>query len=482
MRVVLVQPPLSLKERYGTLGRLGYIEPPVGLCYLAAVARQRGFEVEIIDAQALALDFTKTKEAILSSNPRVVGITAVSQLIVGAGRLAKEIKNTNKEIITVLGGCHLTSLPRETMLDFPDFDIGVLGEGEDAFSEILESLELGRDTHSIKGTITRKNGDLIQAETRGKIKDLDKFPFPALDLLPKLDRHYRVCVQSCDEGSTISLNTSRGCASQCTFCDSSIHGRQLRYHSADYVFKMLKDCVRRYNTTSFFFNDSNFFLPFERFKKLSDLIERNKLRIKWSCMSRIDIVNEEILNLAKKTGCRQVLYGIESGSQEIIDFYKKGTSLEKIRKNLFLTKKAGISAKGFFIFGSPGETEKTMRISIDFMRHIDLDDVGISLFVPFPGTVHYGNVHHYGTMTQCWEKMSTYAPVFIPRGLSEEKLLKYMKAAYRKFYFRPRIIISYIKRCRSFSQIKNFILAGLILLYYTLFEADKQRRGSFNAV
>lgn len=470
LRISFVQPLLSLKERYGTLGQLGYVEPPIGLCYLAAVAREKGFEVQIVDAQASNLNLEQTISAILSFGPSLVGITAVSQLIVNAASLAEEIKKNNPQIITMLGGCHLTALPKETMEQFPFFDIGVLGEGEDTLSELLDALVATKDIYSIRGIIARKNNNLIQTEPRPKILDLDRLPFPALDLLPRLEKYYRVCVQSCSDGPTISLNTSRGCPSKCTFCDSSVHGQQLRYHSAGYVFQLLKQCIDRYNVKNFFFNDSNFFLPFSRFRELADLINRNGLKIKWSCMSRIDAVNEEILYLARKVGCQQILYGIESGSQEILNIYRKGITLKNIKNNLFLTKKAGITTKGFFIFGGPGETKETIKLTTNFMREIDLDDVGVSLFVPFAGSDSYKNISEYGTFLKDWQKMSTYIPVFIPYGFSEKKLLKYVKIAYRNFYFRSPIIISYLRRCSNIWQIKNFFLAGLVFLHYIFFE------------
>lgn len=471
-RISLVQPSLSLKERYGTLGQLGYIEPHIGLCYLASVVRQNGFDVQVVDAQALSLDLMKTKELILSFQPSFVGITAVSQLITAAAALAEEIKKSNKLIVTIIGGCHITSLPGQTMLDFPNFDIGVLEEGEDTLVELLKALALGRDISLIKGIIFKKDGNLIQTEPRPRIEDLDRLPFPAFDLLPRIEKYYRVGVQSCSCGPTISLNTSRGCSSQCTFCDASIHGRYLRYHSAGYVFKLLKHCIQKYKINNFFFNDSSFLLPFLRFKKLANLIEKERLRIHWSCMSRIDIINEEMLSLAKKIGCQQILYGIESGSQKILDFYKKGITLAQIKKNIALTKKKGILAKGFFIFGNPLESKKTIKESIDFMMDVGLDDVGISLFAPFPGTIHYNNISQYGNYINRWEKMSHYMPVFIPHGFNEKKLLNYTKIAYRKFYFRGPIIVSYLKRCNNFWRIINFLRAGIVFIYYTFFERD----------
>jgi len=475
MRIIFVQPPLSLKERYGALGRLGYIEPPIGLCYLASVAREKGLQVEILDAQALNLDLSKTADYILSFHPDVVGITAVSQLITKAASLAQELKKRDSRITTVLGGCHVTSLPEETMGEFPYFDMGVLGEGEETLSELLDTLASGGDPKTVKGMILRERGGLIKTAPRQRIKDIDRLPFPALDLLPDLGRHYRVCVQSAGSGPTISLNTSRGCSSQCAFCDASVHGRSLRYHSAEYVFNLLTHCVARYKVTNFFFNDSSLFLPFARFKELAGLIKRSGLKIKWSCMSRVDAVNEEILALAGEAGCWQILYGIESGSQDILDFYRKGISLDQIRRAVSLTKKMNISTKGFFMFANPKETEATVKETMDFMTGLELDDVGISLFVPFPGTPHFRKLSGYGRVIEDWDRMSTYIPVFIPRGFDEEKILKTVKEAYRRFYFRPRIILSHLRRYSGMRNIKNLFFAGAVFSYYTLFERDHRK-------
>ena len=469
-KIVFVQPMLTLKERYGTLGRLGYVEPPIGLCYLAAIAREKCFEAHIIDAQALNLSLEETLEHIFLFLPSIVCITAVSQLIINAGRLADEIKKRDKRITVILGGCHISALPRETMLENPCFDIGVLGEGEESLAELLDSFQREKNITDIKGLIIRENSSLITTQTRDKIKDLDRLPFPALDLLPRLDKYYRVCIQSQQDKPTISLNTSRGCSSCCSFCDSSVHGNQLRYHSAEYVFHLLKHCVNVYHTNSFFFNDSNFFLPFARFKRLVGLLKDEGLIIKWACMARVDSVNEEILGLAKSSGCQQILYGIESGSPAMLGMYNKAITLEQIKSTLSLTKKSGIQTKGFFIFGGPGETKKTIEESMRFMNEIDLDDVGISVFVPFPGSPSYGTIREFGAFDKDWHNMNTYLPVFVPKGFTGQEISDYVKKAYRRFYFRPRIIFSYFKRCNSLSQIMGFMSASFLLAWYVVFE------------
>lgn len=475
MRISFVQPPLSLRERYGTLGQLGYVEPPIGLCYLAAVARKKGFTVQIVDAQASNFDLEQTLRAVLSFRPDLVGITSVSQLILNSASLAEGIKKYAPYIKILLGGCHVSALPSETMESFECFDIGVLGEGEDTLSELLDALSLSKDIFSVRGIIARNGSSLVKTQPRPRITDLDSLPFPALELLPRLEKYYRVCVQSCGQGPTISLNTSRGCPSGCTFCDSSVHGRQLRYHSAEYIFRLLEDCRLRYGVQNFFFNDSNFFLPFERFRQLARLFKERNFSIKWSCMSRIDAVNKEILELAGESGCRQVLYGIESGSQKMLDVYKKGLTLNQIENTLALTKKAGIATKGFFIFAGPKETKDTIKASINFMRKIDLDDVGISVFVPFAGSESSSGIHEHGVFSNDWKQMSTYVPVFVPHGLRADEILRFVKDAYRKFYFRPKIILKYVFRCRSPKEAWGFFTAGLTLLYYIFFEKRLKR-------
>ena len=218
-KVCLVVPPLSLNRRYGHLGQAAGCEPPLGLCYLASILGVEGFEVNIIDAQALRLNQDETAKMIMGIRPRYLGISASTMAINSASKLADQIKELNQDIKIIVGGCHVSARPVETLLEFDSFDIGVAGEGEDTFKELLLALNNNTDISCIDGIARREDGAVYVSRPRSRIKNLDTLPYPAFNLLPDINRFYRLPSQSLLGRNSFSLVTSRGCLGRCSFCD-----------------------------------------------------------------------------------------------------------------------------------------------------------------------------------------------------------------------------------------------------------------------
>lgn len=465
--IVFVHPPLSLEKRYSILAQAGAIEAPFGLCYLAALTRQQGFNTSIVDAQALNLSIKETIDRVLSFNPTYVGVTATTLLIRSAAAIAKEIKNRNPKIIIIIGGVHVTALPRETLLDNPCFDYAVIGEGEETLVELLNALEMGKDLNSVKGLAIRQPGNnIFLTEKRPFIKNLDRLPYPAFDLLPNMRRYYRASTQSVNRLPALSLITSRGCPGKCTFCDTSVHGHYPRAHSAQYVANLMRTLSKEYGAKTIFFEDDNFLIFKPRLKELVKIIKSEGLDLTWSVQARVDMIDLETLEIAKSGGCWQVMYGIETGSQKILDFYKKNITLEQTEHAIRLTKKVGLRVKGFIMFGNPLETRDSIKATVELIKHLDLDDVSISFFTPFPGSEIYKEVEKYGRFDEDWERMSVFHVVFVPNGFTKEELEYLQRIAYRQFYLRPKIIISYLRRLTSLTQFKELLLSSLALLKY----------------
>lgn len=447
-KIIFVNPPLSLKERYGDLAAGGSLLPPLGLAHLAAVTRKEGFKTQIMDVAALGMDVKEATEEITDQSPKYVGITAATTSIYNAARLAREIKEKDKDITTVIGGPHLTSLPEKTMEMFPQFDFGVVGEGEATIVELLSQLEQNEDLEKIKGLVMRKNGKIIKTPLRPFIDDLDTLPLPAWDLLPDLTRYYRGAAHSFLRLPSSSLITSRGCPGKCTFCDRSVFGKKCRAFSARYLMVMIKHLVKNYGIRDIVFHDDTFIAFKARLRELCQRLKRERLNLVWSCTARVDYVDPQILKVMREAGCWQIAYGIESGSQQILDFLKKEITLRKIEKALKWTKEAGIRSRGYFMIGVPRETKETIEMTIDFAKRIDLDDFHISFFSPYPGTELYKRVEKYGTFYEEWPKMNGWFPVFIPKGLTQGELERYQKIAFKEFYLRPKIILSYLSRLK----------------------------------
>ena len=466
--IVFVNPPISLEERYGKLSSSGSMAPPLGLCHLASVCRDEGFTTAIVDANPLALSHSQVVEEVFSYHPDVIGITASTVSIQSAARIADMIKERDSHKHVIIGGPHITAVPASTMEQYGSFDTGVIGEGEVTIVELLFSLHAGGDLSSIPGVIFHDDGRIALNKKRKPITNLDALPMPAWDLLPELRHFYKPVSLSYKQLPSTSFITSRGCSGKCTFCDRTVFGNVCRGFSAEYLFEMVKELYVRYNIRDILFDDDNLILFKPRLAKFCELLLASELDLTWACNARVDIVDVETLRLMAEAGCWQIAYGIESGSQEILDVLKKGITLEQIRSALIMTRESGIQTKGFFMIGSPLETPKTIEETIRFTLELPLDDFQTTFFTPLPGCELYETIETYGKLEDDWSKMSMWYPVFVPNGMSRDELILHAKRAFRRFYFRPEIIWGYLKALRKPGAFTKLAVGVYSMLRYQI--------------
>ena len=465
--IVFINPPLSQEERYGVKFKAGGQTPPTGLALLAAICRNKDYTVNIIDAPALNLSIKSILTEIKFHNPKYVGITSSTIAIYNVKELALEIKKQNPDIKIILGGAHITAVPEETIERMGwFFDIAVIGEADITILELIDALEHNKPLKQVKGIAYKENDRLIFTEKREILMNLDSLPLPAWDLLPDLAKYYTPPAHTVKRFPAALLVTSRGCSGSCTFCDRSVFGNRLRGHSADYIINMIKHLKKNYGIKEIQFRDDNLLVFKNTVTKLCERLIKEKINIIWSCTGRIDSVNIDYLKLLKKAGCWQIWYGIESGCDRVLKVMKKNINVEKIRKVVNDTHNVGISVGGFFILGTQTETEDEIKQTIKFMLELPIDEFHYSFLVPFPGSEIYKTASSYGYFNNDWKKLNGWVTSFVTQGLSHEKLAYYSNLAFRKFYFRPRIIFNYIKRIRSFRALKVYFTAlfGLIAM------------------
>jgi anaerobic magnesium-protoporphyrin IX monomethyl ester cyclase len=466
-KVLFINPPLSLALRYGKLGKGGGSEPPLGLCYLAAKLLQEGFDSSIIDAQVCNLNAEEVMMQLKKIRPDYVAITSSTMSIEAAEDLAGRIKGYDKGIKVIIGGCHFSALPEETLLECDYFDAGISGEGEEALVDLINAFDSGGGLEDIPGVFSRRNGQICFGGPRMRIKDLDTLPVPAFDLLPDITRYYKTATQNLKGKNSFSLVTSRGCIGACTFCDNKVFGNRVTLHSAEYIYEMIRLLNQRYKVDNILFEDDSFFVSAPRLKKFVSLLSSHPgNRIYWSALARVDQVSLDLLKAAKEGGCWQVSYGIESASRRILDLYKKNINKEQIMEAVDLAKSAGLKVKGLFMWGNPGEDKSTIKETGDLINSLRIDDVAITFFTPYPGASIWKDITNYGITSRDRKAMSCYEPVFLPLGLSREYLLETRKKVLMSFYLRPRIFISYIFRITSFRQLKEYFLSFVSLLNY----------------
>jgi len=427
-----------------SLSVVGMKTPPLGLAYLASTLERSGHEVEIIDALALELPISQVKKELEKDQPDIIGVTAATPTIYNAFDVVKTAKSVCPRSFTILGGPHPSFLPVETLKECPELDAVCIGEGEETMVEVAEALEGDRELAKVKGIAFKsKGGTIIKTSTRPFIKDLDSVHFPAWHLLPMdkygvLGRKSVIC----------HMMTSRGCPFQCIFCSSSLlFGKRYRARSAENVVDEMEYIVSKYNPESIEFSDDAFTLDQKRVEDICDEIRRRGLDMGWACSSRVDTVSRRLLEKMKEAGCFLIYYGIESGSQRILDFVKKGIKIEQVKKTVRWTKEVGIKTLGSFIMGFPDETKKEIKETIEFSRRLKLDYAQFSVATPYPGTELYDMARRDNLLlTEDWSHYTAGRPVMATKNLSPHEIQKLFKEAYIKYYLSPRILLRNMNR------------------------------------
>lgn len=450
--IVLLNPPLSAKSVFGDFADWGGYSIPTGLCYIASFLRQHKYNVSIVDADALKLNIEETVEKIIQLNPDILGITAKTMWIINAYKVATAIKK-KMSIPVVIGGHHVTALPEKTLIDFLSFDIGVLGEGENTFLEIIENINSGKDISNIQGTVTRINESIKINSARQRINNLDELPVPAWDLLPDISTHYRPWLFSVKKLPAFQLMTSRGCPWHCTFCDRSVFGNNVTYHSPEYIVSIIKHVCKKYKVKHIMFDDDNLLLHKKKLLDLLRLLKENKIYIPFSCESRVDNIDDEILKSLKKAGCWQIQIGIESGSQIILDKMDKRITVNKIKNAIDLIHKNGIRVFGYILIGYPGETIETLEQTVNLIKECKIDDIGVNFFSPLPGALIYKDVRKYGEFNEDWENMNSMnGKFYIPQSLTTEIMEEYAGKCYNACYLKMSQILTIYRRFTTFTH------------------------------
>lgn len=476
--LVLVNPPLSSWEQYCYLEQTSNNVAPLGLLNLAAVCRQAGVETAVVDAEAKGLSYEEAVERVLSFGPRVVGITAVTLSISNAARLAAGLKERDKGLKIVVGGPHLSAVPEETMQRYSQFDIGAIGEGELTVVELIDALRGNRPIEGVNGLILRGDKGLYRTPPREYIKDLDTLPMQAWDLLEDFPDIYTPPAHSFGRLPVAALYTTRGCPQHCTFCSKNVFGNNMRFFSAGYVLSEIKHLVREYGIREIKFYDDNMTASAKRFRAICEGIIRDGLDVTWTCVSRVDLVDEQLLRLAKKAGCWQISYGLEAASDRMLAFLKKGTTVEKIKRALDATHKAGIRVRGYYIAGLPTQTPEELEETVRFVLREHVDDFQLHYFTPFPGTPIAEGIERYGKVVGDWHDMNKHQPVFIPHGFTYESLQRAYNSALRRFYLRPKVIMSYLGQIRSWSAFAKFAKSGASVAWHWFFGDSSGRRSA----
>ncbi len=410
--------------------------PSLGMASLAAAVLASGGEARILDLNLYDDYEVVLRQTLRDFSPEFAGITFVTPLFGVMRSIAESIKRDFPDIKLIAGGAHASALPEETLAS-TDLDIIVIGEGDFTLPEIM----LGKDLSEIKGIAYKKGDRIFVNDRRPPILDLDALPRPAWELYDV--NRYRISDVMARKSPTGWLETSRGCPFNCCFCNHGVFGRNFRPKSparvVDEIRLMLERGFREIHIV-----DDMFSTDVDRVKAICRGIINGGLKFPWATVTgiRVDRGDPEMFALMVKAGCYRVYFGIETGSQAILNNIGKGITLEQVRAAVAMAADAGLETCGFFMLALPGETEQTMKETIDFACSLGLDWAKVSVTTPLPSTPLFESLDREGRiLTKDWNKYNLYLPmnaIYRHPNLDWDTVNRYFNAFYRRFYFRPR--------------------------------------------
>ena len=403
-----------------------------GLLYLAGELLENKINVKILNPLLDGTNINKTVNRIISMQPKILGISVTSMQVRGAVQLASNIKKLSPEIKICVGGPHI-SIDPSFVSEFSCFDFGIAGEAEITFPEIVKRV--------LKNEIIEK---VIFAEIPIY---LDKIAFPAWDLID-LKEYFPFSEK------IATLVSTRGCPFSCIFCSRVAISDRVRHNSPKKILEEIKFLKDKFD--SFTFVDDTFTIHRKHTEQLCNEIIKSNFKIKWSCNTRANLVDFELLKLMGKAGCNLILFGIESGNQDFRNTVLKKNILDSdIIQAVKDCKKIGITVGGYFMLGFPGETKKIMRETINFPVLHDFDIMTIHATTIYPGT-SLAKIYEKDNNISLKERWNQYARgeksiedvslIYIPKGITMDDIKRYRRNAFLKFYFRPKIIWFWFKK------------------------------------
>lgn len=347
------------------------LDPPLGLMYLCAFLSKHNFDCEIIDLPFV--DRGEWKNRLKGAD--LYGITVYSASLYLAKEAARIVKENSPRSLVVVGGPHPTSLAQDVLSDEPNFDVVAMGEGELTMLELAQ----GRPLREIQGIVFRDGEGTRRTKKRALIDDLDTLPLPERKIL-RVNRYTR---KVCGNFAT-SIISSRGCCFNCAFCCKDVFGYTVRFRSVGSVVEEVRQIIRDYGIRAFLFYDDTFVIKRERLYLLCE--ELLKFNITFRCNGNAQHNTSEDYKMLYKSGCREIAFGIESGSQEILNRINKGVTVQQNKRAIIDAREAGLLVKAYLMIGNPGESRGTVEQTKQFITEADPDQFTLFTFVPLPGS------------------------------------------------------------------------------------------------
>lgn len=460
MRVTLVNPPYPtpvMRRFVASYFAPNFLLPPTDLLYAAAAARElTGAETTIVDCIAKKLSDEQAVNAVAASKPDVVFAQVGFATLENDLQFCDRIKQATGALVVAMG--YLPTVYAREVMEASQLDAIVRGEPELVFVELLRAWGDNAEPGEVEGLVLRKNGDIVFGPEPQRIADLDALPRPdhaGVDL----HNYHEVLLGS----PVAAIFTARGCPFACTFCVRT-YGRQLALRSAQSVVDEAAFIVNELGVRNLRLMDDTFNIDRERVLAICAGLQKLQ-PLRWTALARLDQVDEKTLRAMADSGCKRLYVGVESGSDHMLDVYKKGMNLETMRRGLALIKAAGIEVSAFFIVGGPGETRADFEASLAFAKQTKLDYVIVTRLQYWPGT----------ELFETTEGIETSIVPFVCRPADHaayDKLLDLEREFYRRFYLRPAMIARHFSRLLTHPRDLLRSVAKLARYVFTRDERD----------
>ncbi|ETR73640.1 MAG: Radical SAM domain protein [Candidatus Magnetoglobus multicellularis str. Araruama] len=470
MKILLIDIPFGSHDIGGIRNRFSGVEnkiPSLGLAYIASVAELEGHEVRVLDCNVPSSTHSGWAKIQAEGNyfrPDVVGMTITTPSVNNALKTVRIMREINPNIVSIAGGSHPTIMP-EQITSFDLFNFIVLGEGEQTFTSLLQYIDGNyTELQSISGIAYKKDNRLYVTKKRKMIKNLDSIPLPARHLFPPL-KFYQPTPASYRKLPLAHIMTSRGCPSRCNFCDRSVFGEIYRRRSVDNIMMEIEDVVKNHNAREIRFFDDTFTLKRERLVKICSEIKKFRPKIPWTCLTKVNCVDLDMLKMMYDAGCWQVLYGLESGDDNILKTLGKKNTVKQNIQAVQWAREAGLRVRADFLVGTPSETVESLFKTLDFAKKLDIDFAHFNKFIPFPGTSFYRQLVTEGYQFN-FSKSSTLdhdAIVYLPPAIPEHKYREFLDFAYKKFYLRAGYLFKRLFAIRTLTELKGNLQGAIAM-------------------
>ena len=421
--------------------------PPVDMMSLSQIAKKRGYETKFKDYSLKDENIYDFLRDLRVYKPDFLVINVASTTLEKDLSILTQAKDLLEDTVVIAKGAIFNFSPYSILQQYPEIDVALRGEIEEAFDEIIQY----KDFKEIKGITYQINNKIVSTTERPLKANLDHLPFLDRDLI---DNNFYIRPDT-KKPQTI-IRVSKGCPNHCFFCLATpLNGYNVRYRDCDLVMDEIKECIEKYNIRDFIFWSDIFNADNAWVNRLCRLIIESGLKINFSANTRADTLNEQTLKLMKKAGCSLISMGVESGSQEVLDKIGKKITLEQIKKATLMINKAGIQLYAYYVIGLPWDTKETLEATFKFAKELNSQFASFYTATALMGTRFYDYVQKHRLGDISYEKPYVF-PSVKSYALSSNEIYEYNKKFNKEYYLRPKYFLKMVKEINSLTKFKSY--------------------------